>query len=77
MAFHVSLGDSKPVHDYRELAALDGAGYARLTDELVKAGVWVARRGIWYVSVAHGPLELDAVLSRAESAIRAFAAGAG
>ena len=75
MAFHVSLGDPEPVHDYRQLAALDGVGYARLADALVMAGVWVARRGIWYVSIAHGPMELDAVMGRAESAIRAYAAG--
>jgi glutamate-1-semialdehyde 2,1-aminomutase len=77
MAFHVSLGDPRPVHDYRELTALDGAGYARLADEFVKAGIWVARRGIWYVSIAHGPNELDAAMTRAEIAMRTFAATAG
>lgn len=77
MAFHVSFGDPKPVHDFRQLTALDGARYAMLADALARAGVWVARRGIWYVSVTHGPIELDAVLTRSDAAMRDYAATAG
>jgi glutamate-1-semialdehyde 2,1-aminomutase len=71
LAFHASFGDGE-VHDLRGVQALDGAGYKQLAARLVEAGVWVAARGIWYVSVAHGEREVEVTLERAE---RALAAG--
>ncbi|WP_053205580.1 aspartate aminotransferase family protein [Jiangella muralis] len=62
-AFHVSFGDADVV-DYRTLQELDLARYEELAEELVGHGVWVAPRGVWYVSAAHGPGELDAALTR-------------
>jgi glutamate-1-semialdehyde 2,1-aminomutase len=49
--------------------ALDTTGYKRLAARLVDAGVWVAARGIWYVSAAHGERELEVTLERAERAL--------
>lgn len=69
MAFHVSLGEAD-VTDYRSLQRLDLAGYADLANSLVENGIWVAPRGIWYVSAAHGPRELDAALTRFDAALR-------
>lgn len=63
MAFHVSFGNAE-VTDYRSLQRLDLARYARFADTLVANGVWVAGRGIWYVSASHGPDELDIALAR-------------
>jgi glutamate-1-semialdehyde 2,1-aminomutase len=71
LAFHASFGDGE-VHDFRGVQALDGARYKRLAVRLVDAGVWVAARGIWYLSVAHGEREVEVTLDRAE---RALAAG--
>lgn len=68
VAFHVSFGEGE-VTDYRSLQKLDLAGYAQLAVELVKHGIWVASRGVWYVSAAHGPSELDAALTRFKSAL--------
>jgi glutamate-1-semialdehyde 2,1-aminomutase len=68
-AFHVSFGVAD-VTDYRTLQRLDLAGYERFAQTLIKNGLWVAARGVWYVSASHGPAELDAALNRAE---RAFA----
>jgi glutamate-1-semialdehyde 2,1-aminomutase len=48
----------------------DGRSYARLANCLASHGVWVARRGVWYVSAAHGPDELEAALERAVAAMR-------
>jgi glutamate-1-semialdehyde 2,1-aminomutase len=62
-AFHVSFGDAD-VTDYRSLQKLDLARYERLAAALVDNGIWLAGRGIWYVSAAHGPRELDAALTR-------------
>jgi glutamate-1-semialdehyde 2,1-aminomutase len=69
VAFHASFGDPEPVWDYRELQARDAARYAQLARTLARHGVWVAGRGVWYVSAAHGPDELTAVLDRVESAL--------
>ncbi|TDD70748.1 aspartate aminotransferase family protein [Jiangella aurantiaca] len=62
-AFHVSFGDAEVV-DYRSLQQLDLARYEDLAEALVDHGVWVASRGVWYVSATHGPGELDAALTR-------------
>lgn len=67
-AFHVSFGTAD-VTDYRSLQRLDLARYERLAAALIRNGVWVAARGVWYVSASHGPAELDAALSRAERAL--------
>lgn len=60
-SFHVSFG-SEDLTDYR--------GYADLASVLVEHGIWVAARGIWYVSAAHSHVELDAALSRFEAALK-------
>jgi glutamate-1-semialdehyde 2,1-aminomutase len=67
-AFHVSFGDGGDVVDLRTLQRLDAERYRQLAERLVAAGVWVAARGIWYVSAAHGRRELDVTLERAADA---------
>lgn len=62
-AFHVSFGDVD-VFDYRSLQDLDLARYAHLAGALVEHGIWVAARGVWYVSASHGPEELETTLHR-------------
>lgn len=66
-AFHVSFGTAD-VTDYRTLQRLDLAQYERFAQTLINNGLWVAARGVWYVSASHGPAELDAALSRAKRA---------
>jgi glutamate-1-semialdehyde 2,1-aminomutase len=68
MAFHVSFGIGD-ASDHRTLQALDAARYRAFAERLVDAGVWVARRGVWYVSAAHGPQEVAITLERAEEAL--------
>ena len=62
-AFHVSFGEQDAT-DHRTLQRLDLARYAKLAEALVEHGVWVAARGVWYVSASHGSAELDAALTR-------------
>lgn len=71
MAFHVSFGDGA-VTDYRSLQTRDADRYRKLADALVAEGVWVARRGVWYVSAAHGEDEVEITLERAEAALGRF-----
>ncbi|NED94993.1 aminotransferase class III-fold pyridoxal phosphate-dependent enzyme [Phytoactinopolyspora alkaliphila] len=70
-AFHVSFGPQEPVHDHSGLAGLDLERYQRLARTLVDHGMWVAPRGIWYVSTAHGEHELDVATSRLDAALAA------
>jgi glutamate-1-semialdehyde 2,1-aminomutase len=67
-AFHVSFGDEGEAVDLRSLQRLDAERYRRLAERLVDAGVWVAARGIWYVSAAHGTRELEVTLERSAAA---------
>ncbi len=72
MAFHVSFGDTdQVVGSFRDLQSLDLARYRELSQVLVDNGIWVAGRGIWYVSAAHGERELDAVRERFDRALSA------
>jgi glutamate-1-semialdehyde 2,1-aminomutase len=69
-AFHVSLADEGvEVHDFGGLRRLDAEGYRRLAERLIAAGVWVAARGIWYVSAAHAERELEVTLERVAGAL--------
>jgi glutamate-1-semialdehyde 2,1-aminomutase len=68
MAFHVSFGEHDAT-DYASLSRFDMERYRTLVDRLVDEGVWVARRGIWYVSAAHGEREVAIALERADAAI--------
>jgi glutamate-1-semialdehyde 2,1-aminomutase len=68
-AFHASLGRrAAPFTDPREVRVTDQSGYAELAGRFAEHGVWVAARGIWYVSAAHGEPELEAALARVEAA---------
>jgi glutamate-1-semialdehyde 2,1-aminomutase len=70
-AFHASFGDDEEAFDLRSLQRRDTERYQRLAECLIDAGVWVAARGIWYVSAAHGERELEITLDRAASALAA------
>jgi glutamate-1-semialdehyde 2,1-aminomutase len=70
VAFHASFGEEIELWDYRALASLDSEGYRKLAACLIEEGVWVAARGIWYLSAAHGEREVEATLERAEAALK-------
>ena len=75
MAFHASfLKPDAPadlqVTDLRVLKTLDLDRYKIFARALADAGIWVAGRGIWYISAAHGDRELDETLTRFRTAIR-------
>lgn len=74
MAFNVSIGGPTLATSLAEHRERDLAGYAALARSLVDAGVWVAGRGIWYLSAAHDDRAVDAALDRAAPVIHALAA---
>jgi glutamate-1-semialdehyde 2,1-aminomutase len=69
-AFHAALGPPRSTPNARSLNELDLDGYAELTDRLARHGLWVLRRGIWFVSAAHGDEALEKTLDRFDSALR-------
>lgn len=68
-AFHVSFGDPAPVRDLRGLKTLELDRYAAFATRLADHGLWLAQRGIWYVSAAHGEQELSDTMERLEAAL--------
>jgi glutamate-1-semialdehyde 2,1-aminomutase len=75
MAFHASFNPSGSTMDsYDDLLALDSARYGTLATVLIEHGVWVAYRGIWYVSVAHGSADVAETLERTDVAFGAWTA---
>jgi glutamate-1-semialdehyde 2,1-aminomutase len=71
-AFHVSFGPDTPIENYRDLCERDADRYHAFAEHLADHGLWVASRGIWYVSAAHGDDEFDATLERVQSAMESF-----
>ncbi|WP_433674257.1 aspartate aminotransferase family protein [Microbacterium gorillae] len=67
-AFHVGIAKdpsaNSKVSTYQDLASLDLARYSDLTAAFARAGLWVAGRGVWYVSAAHDDTDI-AFASRA------------
>jgi len=76
-AFHVSFGGpgsavgTGPARDLGGLRELDLVRYAEFSRLLAGHGVWVAGRGIWYVSAVHGEAELSDALHRVDAALAA------
>jgi glutamate-1-semialdehyde 2,1-aminomutase len=70
MAFHATFADDDiEVTDYRSLQQCNADRYRRLARRLVDEGVWVATRGVWYVSAAHGDKEVEITVERASRAM--------
>ncbi len=72
MGFHVGFGPG-PVTSYRDLASFDNQRYGELCDLLIAHGVWVAGRGIWYVSAAHDDTDVAETLDRVAMAMKELA----
>jgi glutamate-1-semialdehyde 2,1-aminomutase len=71
-AFHASFGSELPIHDYQTLRLADDELYRLFVAALTVAGIWVASRGIWYLSAAHSEDEIDVTIERASKAFRAL-----
>lgn len=70
MAFHARFDvGTEAVTRYAQVQALDGERYGRFATKLIAAGVWVAYRGIWYVSAAHTLDDVDETIKRFDTAL--------
>jgi glutamate-1-semialdehyde 2,1-aminomutase len=71
-AFHARFDTAtEPVTTYAQLQRSDSHRYAEFARQLIQAGVWVAYRGIWYVSAAHTDHDVDETIKRVDAAITA------
>jgi glutamate-1-semialdehyde 2,1-aminomutase len=70
MAFHARFDTSPdPLINHAHLQTLDAARYGEFAKVLIAHGVWVAYRGIWYVSAAHTEQDVTETLNRLDAAI--------
>jgi glutamate-1-semialdehyde 2,1-aminomutase len=73
MAFHASFRSSRePIRSCHQLQSTDQDEYGRLALSLIDNGIWVAYRGIWYVSAAHNQQDVSETVERIDSAFAAF-----
>ncbi|MEY9853510.1 glutamate-1-semialdehyde 2,1-aminomutase [Leifsonia sp. EB41] len=74
MAFHLRFDEENDVvTSYDQILALDASRYSAFARRLIESGVWVAYRGIWYVSAAHTSFDVDETLQRIEPVVAAAA----
>lgn len=67
--FHVALGVTEPIVDYRSSLAADRARYVRLCTALLERGVRVLERGAWFVSTTHEDSVIDETIAAFEDAL--------
>ncbi|MFE2373765.1 aspartate aminotransferase family protein [Streptomyces sp. NPDC059398] len=73
MAFHARFADPPtPATRYQDVQNADSARYLRFSRALVGHGVWVASRGIWYVSAAHTEQDVALTVDRVAGAVHAL-----
>ncbi|MBI3958291.1 MAG: aspartate aminotransferase family protein [Chloroflexi bacterium] len=70
-AFHLSFTNLPAIREYRDYALhCDKERYNRFTVELLRRGIRVISRGIWYVSAAHTDVHVAQTLAAVEGALR-------
>jgi glutamate-1-semialdehyde 2,1-aminomutase len=70
MAFHARFDSSaEPLTRYAQLQSIDQDRYGRFAGHLITYGIWVAYRGIWYVSAAHTLDDVEETVKRFEAAV--------
>jgi glutamate-1-semialdehyde 2,1-aminomutase len=72
-AFHLAFDEERPVRCYRDLLHADAARYRSFAASTARdAGLWLASRGIWYVSASHDETTTAETLDRLRTALIAF-----
>jgi len=67
--FQTYLTDQPGIADYRDFAATDLAGMARLHGALLDRSVSIVGRGLWFLSTAHDDADVDATLAAVADAL--------
>lgn len=67
--FHLALGTSGPITDYRTSLGADKGRYTKLAAALLERGVRVLERGAWFVSTTHDAAVVDRTLEAFSDAL--------
>jgi glutamate-1-semialdehyde 2,1-aminomutase len=73
--FHVAIGTSDPIANFRDSRWASKPAYVQLTTALLERGVRALERGSWFMSAAHDEAVIDRTLAIVEDAIRASRPG--
>lgn len=68
--FHVALGTTQRMTNYRESLHADKALYRRFTTALLQRGVRALERGAWFTCAAHTDALIDRTLQAVEDSLR-------
>ncbi|MBI4578268.1 MAG: aspartate aminotransferase family protein [Planctomycetes bacterium] len=68
--FHVSFNDREEIVDYRTSLARDAAAYDRFWLALQERGIRTVPGGLWFVSTAHTPQDVDQTLAAIGEAMK-------
>jgi glutamate-1-semialdehyde 2,1-aminomutase len=68
--FHVALGTSEPITDYRDSLKSDKVRYVKMSGAMVERGVRALERGAWFLSGAHDDEVIDRTLAVVEDSVR-------
>lgn len=68
-AFHLSFDSADPVTCYQDLLRADTARYKAFVVTARECGLWLASRGIWYVSASHTQEIVEQTLDRMKQTI--------
>jgi glutamate-1-semialdehyde 2,1-aminomutase len=68
--FHVGFTKQETINDLRDTFAYDKAKYAQFVAGMQERGVRLIGRGLWYVSAAHTPAEIDHAVSTATAVLK-------
>lgn len=69
--FHVAPGLTEAAQDFRDLRAMNRAGYVAFTTEMMFRGVRALERGAWFLSSQHDDDVIDETLAVAAESLRA------
>lgn len=70
--FQTYLTEAGKVRDYRDFAATDRAGMARMHAELLTRGVNIVPRGLWFLSVEHTEGDVDATVDAVRNVLQGW-----
>ena len=70
--FQTYLTTAEAVCDYRDFAATDRSGMARLHGELMRRGVNIVARGLWFISAAHSEEDIEITIEAVAETFRSW-----
>jgi len=68
--FHVALGVTDPIENYRDTLPVDRPRYIGFTTALIERGVRALERGAWFLSSEHDEATIDRTLEVIEAAVK-------